>query len=940
MKKIYTPLHLHTHFSPDGLGTMEKLFEHASTLGFSNLAITDHGTLGGHISFWKNAQNAGIKPLFGNEIYFMNNGQRGHLTVLAKNQIGYDNLIALNNAAHENSIRGFPIVTFDMLEKFKKGLIILTGCSASPLYFGSDIDGLTFAGNLKDIVGKENLFAEVMGVIKEDNYTRPNFIAKKLGLKIVITNDTHFMKAEQAKAHIVMCIERKGFDYSSEELFLKTYEELLSTKWLTRYTGVSYLEQWLNNTNIVADMIDTIDLSGKPELPKVSKTIDIFSIARNVQNHNVERLEKEISVIQKQGFQDYFTILYDIVQFCKNKGIKIGPGRGSGGGSYFLYLLGITSVDPIEHGLLFERFLSENRSDMADFDLDIDASRRDEVIQYAFDKYGALPIANYSTYNHASLIRGIGRFFHIALSEVEKAAESEDEKVLNKFFSLCNTTHTNNGNTLVFDSSVAKLAYDSMLGQIRHIGKHAGGVVIATKSVPIEKGKIAWTEGVHRELSEAGLVKFDLLGVKALGQIAEIEESVRVFVENIDYKDSRVFKEIFCNGRLEGIFQFYGSSGIIELTKKVQPKSIADLSAINALYRPGPLDSGMAEKYPDYKNKPRKIEKDIDKILEDTYGVIVYQEQVMSLVALITGGSLEDADEARKLISKGKPGDKVWEGKLKKFEKQFKTKGKKKFDESIVEMIWNEIVTFGRYGFNKSHSTAYAIISYQMAWYKLYYPGFFYASLLNHDQENAEQWLYSAALDNIQLRTPDINTSTTKWIYQNGILYAPLTALKFFGEKQADAFIELRKQHGPFKSFEELSYVPKGILNKRVKRQLYLAGAFIGIGGNVEDYIEEFAELKKLSESERQIEAMGYRLPDNGFISFFNQETRCGNKAGFVSEIERRNKGHGNYYVVSMIPKTKFWIRKQSIVENLSIWDLISVKVNENGEGIKVWKSL
>lgn len=930
----YVPLHLHTNFSPDGLGTIDNMMQYASAIGFNTLAITDHGTCAGHVSFWSSAKNFGIKSILGNELYILYNGKRGHITCLARNRTGYENLLKLNNHSYTQKDRGFPVVTLDDISLYSDGLIFLSGCSASPLYSGTEYDAVSFAGSLYDIVGKGNFYAEVMGVIAEDNYSRPKIISERLGIPLLITNDTHFARKIDYNAHTIMCISRKGFDYSSKQLYLKSYDEILNTGFLKQYAGSTVLKELLQNTVVLADEIEHIDLSASPLLPSASSSIDIISIAR--ENSTNERLEYEISVIEKQGLVDYFTILYDIVLFCKKNSIKIGPGRGSGAGSCFLYRLGITDIDPIENGLLFERFLNPGRSDLPDFDLDIETNRRDEVIHYANEKWGAFPIANYSTYSHASLIRDIGRFFSVPISDVNKYAETEDEAELEVFFQKCNTKHTTAGVSRDITPSDARRAYEVMLGQVRHRGKHAGGVVITTRPVPIEDGLVAWTEGIKdRQLSTAGLVKYDILGVTALSQLAEMESITGLSAGSPWDSDSEdVYKSIFHSGRVEGIFQFGGSSGIVELTKLLKPSSLSELSAINALYRPGPLDSGMTFKYPDYKKNPRKVHPDIDGVLEETFGTIVYQEQVMEIVSIITGGSLADSDNARKIISKGKKGDPVWEAKMRELELHFKTKGAIKYKE-IVNSLWDEIVTFGRYGFNKSHSSAYSLVSYRMAWFKHYHPYAFYTALLNGDQENADTWLYSAAIDGIKVKHPDINTSGVKWVTDSSAIYAPLTALKFFGEKQATEFVGIRNSHGVFRSFEELEkIVPKRVINSRVRKQLYLGGALNNISGNILSYIPELSGLTPLNQSEREIEAMGFRLPGDSFVDFFNKEAKLGKMVGFVSEVEKRNKGRGDYFVVRLSPKNSFWTKRPA--DKLSKWDLISADVNDKGEATSI----
>lgn len=932
----FVPLHLHTNYSGDGLGTIAALMQYAESKGFKSLAITDHATCGGHVEFWSTATAHGIKPIFGNEIYFLHNRRRGHLTVLSSGSKGYENLIALNNEAQRNRERGFPLTTLEMLEKYNEGLIIASGCSASPLYFGDEKDAMIFASQIYDIFGKR-FYAEVMGVYQEDNYSRPSLIANKFGLRKIITTDTHFVKQGDFKAHRIACISRKGFDYSSQELWLKTREELLQTSWLTSKASHEELERLIDETVELAESIEAFDLSAPARLPSVENGSNIIHIARSlVQEGHGERLDYEIGIIEKQGLVDYFAILYDIVLFCKNNGIKIGPGRGSGAGSLFLYYLGITEVDPVANGLLFERFLDVNRSDMPDFDLDIQADRRDEVIEYVNKKWGGLPVANYATYSHSSLIRDIGRFYNVPMWLVNETSDSEKEEQLEKFFDACNTVHTSGGETIKFTPSDARNAYNVMLGQVRHRGKHAAGVVIVTRPVPIEDDKVAWYEGVKsRQLTQIGLVKYDILGVSALSIIAELEKTTGVFPQ----EDERVFSEIFCKGKLEGVFQFSGSHGIAELTKKVMPKTISDLSSINALYRPGPMDSGITEKYPDFIKNPRKIHPDVDKILGETNGVMIYQEQVMAIVALMTGGNFADADKARKIISKGKKGDPVWEGKLLELEEHFKEKGYLSYSKDIVDMLWKEIVTFGRYGFNKSHSISYSILSYRMAWYKLFYPGFYYAALLNNDSERANEWLIAAALDGVKIRMPDINMSGATWTFKEGVLFAPLTALKFFGEKQVSLFLEERAKVGKFSTLEELDKVPKRIINARVKKQLFLANALVHLSGDIRNYIPELSELTPLGKEEREILSIGFRIPDENFVDFFTKETRLGRTVGFVSEIERRNKGRGDYYVVRLIPSNTFWTKNVKAAEKLKPSDLISTDATR-GESKNIWRKV
>jgi DNA polymerase-3 subunit alpha len=536
------------------------------------------------------------------------------------------------------------------------------------------------------------------------------------------------------------------------------------------------------------------------------------------------------------------------------------------------------------------------------------------------------------------LIRDIGRFYSVPLALVGETSDSESEEQLEKFFAACNTVHTSGGETIKFSPEDARRAYEVMLGQVRHRGKHAAGVVVVTRSVPIEDEKVAWYEGIKsRQLTQVGLVKYDILGVSALSILAELERTTgKTPVEN----DHKVFTEVFCSGKLDGIFQFSGSAGIAELTMKVQPKSINDLSAINALYRPGPMDSGMMQKYPDYIANPRKIHPKIDEILAETNGVMIYQEQVMAIVAVVTGGNLADADKARKIISKGKKGDPIWEGKLRELEEHFKNEGVKNFPKNIVNMLWKEIVTFGRYGFNKSHSISYSILSYRMAWYKLYFSGYYYAALLNNDSERANEWLIAAALSGVKLKMPDVNFSGLNWIFDSGTLFAPLTALKFFGEKQVSAFLEERNKmpNKKFDSLDELNKVPRRILNERVRKQLFIANSLSSLTGDIRSFIGDIDEVVSLTKIEREMQSIGFRLPDKDFVDFFTKETSQGRVAGFVSSKEKRNKGRGDYYVIKLNPAKTFWTKNVNAAEKISESDLISADVNNGGEAKNIWR--
>jgi len=573
----------------------------------------------------------------------------------------------------------------------------------------------------------------------------------------------------------------------------------------------------------------------------------------------------------------------------------------------------------------------------------VDAERRDEVLAYAKERWGALPIANFATYGNASLIRDLGRLYGVPREIVEKAAElgDSDDDVLEEFFAYCKPTALKSG--LMLTQQDARTAYNSMLTQVRHMGKHAGGVVMATRPVPIEHGLVVWTEGVKaRVLSQVGLVKYDILGVTALAQLQEMENLTGVKAsEPWDSDAEEVFENIFWTGETAGVFQFSGSQGIVELTKQVRPENLQDLAAINALYRPGPLDSGMAWEYPAAKSAPRVLHPEIDEILKDTYGIIVFQEQVMALVAAVTGGSLEDADDARKLMSKGKPNDPVWREKMRKLEGHFRDEGEKRFDSGLVDKLWGEIVTFGRYGFNKSHSVAYSLLAYRMAWFKHFYPGAFYTALLNSDQESAQKWVYDAALHGVEIVPPHINHSEVRWRWdsENDVIYAPLSVVKWFGEKGATEVIKFRESvGGEIKNLAELKKIPKKALNQRALKLLYYASAFRGVDGSIGDLIKGYEDLPILAENEAQIESFGFVLPTERIVEFLRGEYEAGRIAGFVMEIEERDKGKGKYRVYRLAPGGSFWSKDAKILAGIQEGDCVSAHLSDYGSGELVRK--
>lgn len=934
----YTPLHVHTDASSDGLGTVQALVERAKDLGMTSLAMTDHGTLANAISFWSACVEQGIKPILGLEAYLQYEDKRHHLTLLARNRTGFENLIELDTRSHLHSISGYPTTTLSLLNSLGGNLFVLTGCPASAIHREDKTFGKKFVLDLCQAVGKSNVFCEVMFASSFDYWTRPLEIAEELSMAHVVTNDTHFPLAHQFASHQILTSVRKGYTYNSEQLWLKSAQEILDYGSL--YTSRHKIEAGLEKTNYLAGLCSVWDMRAAPSLPSVPKAREMLleavklayksntaSRSESERTARLERLRREFRELEKKGFLDYVYILWDIVKWAKNKLIRVGPGRGSGAGSYVLYLLGITQIDPIDFGLHFERFLNPERTDYPDVDVDFDSNRRQEVLDYAKSQWGAVPIATYSTYSHKSAVHDIARIVGIDKEISVVAAERGKSSV--EFEKFCEEKPT------------ILPTYNAMLGQIRHRGKHAGGVVITSQPVPLEKaGDVmvaAWTEGENRELSKVGIVKYDLLGVSALTQLEDMEKLSGVKAPLVPDNDPKVL-ELFQRGEVNGIFQWTGSEGIREFTRKLAPNSFLDLVAINALYRPGALDAGTAEKYPEYKKKPRKLHPQIDPLLTTTYGVICYQEQVMSVVAEVTGSTFGEADLVRRLISKAHVGNPEWEKQMRDLHKNFMGKGEARgFDRKLLETLWEEIYTHSRYSFNLSHAAAYSLIAWQMAFFKAHYPGVFFTAMLRHDTANAQGYLYEAAKRGIAIYTPKINVSGVQHELRDNAIYLPLTDVKFFGEKMVKQVIEEREKNGEFLSFEDFSKrVAKRACNSRNRTSLYQIGAFTGFADSPDKFLDDYASLPLLGDSEAQQEILGYTIPTPRVMwlleRFGSEEDYA---IGFVRGWkDKKNKKGQPYRIFYLSPEGSFWLRED--FEKYAEGNFLVVKKTKWGMGKQV----
>lgn len=939
-------LHLHTDASiRDGLGPVSRMISRVKAMGFQSVAMTDHGTLANAISFSIEAKANGIKPIIGMEGYIALDGEIGHITLLANGNAGWHSLLELNNLAHASEFRQ-PAFTVDELVKHNDGLVCLTGCIASPFQRLSLKEAQLLGHKLKAAFGNR-IFAELMFVGDSLGWDRPMRLASNLGLKTVITNDVHFPLKLDGTIHPILTRMKSGFSYDSENLYLKSFHELVDAA--TRMgISVEVAEESLRRTGRIADLIGGVDLAREPHLPHthISKSLEEIvrfgprADALFRSNYNA-RFKTELAIIKAMGYEDYFLILNDILWHAQENNVKIGPGRGSGAGSLILYLLGITDVDPIAHGLQFERFLNPERKGMPDVDVDLESERRDLVLDYAKEKYDAIPIATYSRYSHKSLVRDLGKMFRLDKDLIDQAADKGDSSP--EFAGILE------------DYPEFEVAYEAIMGQVRHKGKHAGGVIITDTPVPVERISnnelaAAWTEGQRNELSYAGIVKFDLLGLSVLSALRRLEETYPHEIETISRDPSdhpEIFEEIFKKGRLSGIFQFAGSEGIRKLTMELQPETFEELVAINAVYRPGAIDAGATEKFPEWKKSPRPVPEYIEDILAPTFGAIVYQEQMMEIYRRTVGGTLGTADLARRYITKSKPGDPVWEKHIRDIHDAF-VKGATrnwKLSPKEAEGLWDELATHSRYSFNKSHATAYTMIAWQCAYWKYHRPAAFYAAMLNTDKSNQQTYMIDAVMDGVKILPPHVNHSTTEWVSpaegKTG-LHMPLSAIKFLGDAGVEEIVEVRKglPTGEFENLEQfMELVPKKLVRARAREGLIMLGGFKGLWEELVDSPEELHELLALKsgaiefgmdKAARQQKYLGFIVPDKRFIDTMARYKKLGWTCGIIDSVDNRSGKFGPYAVYRISPNGVFWSRD---IMDLEKGQPVAVKISDkNGK--------
>ncbi len=887
----FVHLHNHTAFSLlDGACRIDALVAKAKAMGQKAVAITDHGNMYGVIDFYKKCVEQGIKPVIGCEFYMCTrslydktyefDSKRYHLILLAKNNTGLHNLYKLVSIANVEGFYIKPRIDKQTLLKYSEGLICMSACQAGEIaqcILNNDMEGAEFTANeYISIFGKDNYFIEIQNHKTQDDLKIINgavTLANKLGLQLVATNDVHYIEKEDAYYQdVLMCIQmRKNVDdtdrmkFETDELYFKSADEM---------NELFYnIPVALENTVKIADMCNVEIQFGKYHLPKFHlpegtdsyeylEQLCVKGLNRRYGNENhINRLKYELNVIKTMGFVDYFLIVWDFIRFATSEGIPVGPGRGSAAGSLVAYCLGITGIDPMKYNLLFERFLNPSRVTMPDIDIDFCFERRSEVFDYVVNKYGSQNVGHiiaFGTLSARSVVRDVARVTNVSYAKADAVAKAIPfgigqtiDKAILESKPLREMYETDTEVKQLLDVS------KKLEGLPRHATTHAAGVVITEQSldsyVPLQMSEDGvLTQFTMTTLEELGLLKMDFLGLRNLTIIndtitaAQNNHNIVIDVNKIDYGDSKVFSFI-SSGNTDGMFQLE-SAGMTDFMKRLKPQSLEDLIAGISLFRPGPADA--IPRFIECKNSPEKVtylHPMLEEILKPTYGCIVYQEQVMQIVQKVAGYSLGRADMLRRAMSKKKPEA------IKKEEQSFiygdgevcgaVANG---VDAATAKKLFDAMADFGKYAFNKSHAAAYAVVAYQTAYLKYYYPAEFMSALMSahlNDDVKIAQYINKMPAMGIKLLPVDINSSGIKFTTDGKNIRYALGAVKNLGLGAAGAIVELREKE-PYLSFADFcNKIASVNVNKRAVESLIQCGAFDCMGGKRSQYLTVMEEV-------------------------------------------------------------------------------------------------
>jgi DNA polymerase-3 subunit alpha len=918
----FVHLHLHSEYSLlDGASRPEELAKRVAKLGMPACAITDHGNMFGAVEFYNAMKKEKVKPVIGCEMYVAygsrhdkagvedgqaDAGANNHLIVLAANDQGYKNLVKLVSAGYTEGFYYKPRIDKELLREHREGLIVLSSCLkgevSQSLANGSYGKARDAALAYKDILGADNFFLEIQDHGIPDQQKIVPLMAQlgeETGLQLVATNDSHYLNKEDAFAHeVLLCIgtgktlgDEKRMKFYSDDFYVKGADEM-------ERLFAGYPQAVANTVRIAERVNMSLDVKGyhlpKFPLPPGANMNDHFAevvrrgldrrlaamanaFAAKKKKHEPQeykdRLEREIEIIKSMGFPGYFLVVWDFIKYAKDNGIPVGPGRGSAAGSLVAYSMGITDVDPLDYDLLFERFLNPERISMPDIDIDFCMNRRGEVINYVRDKYGKENVAQIITFGTMaakSVVRDVGRVLGMPYALVDKVAKTipagpevslpaaaKDSPQLAEFIKN--------------DKQVAQVIEigSKLEGLSRHAGMHAAGVVITpepvTNYVPLyltNRDEIV-TQYDMRVVEKMGLLKMDFLGLRTLTVIddavksARAVEGIEIDMEAVPLDDPEVYR-LFQEGRTKGVFQFE-SGGMVDLLRKSRPTRFEDLAALNALYRPGALDAGMVDEYVRRKHgtsKARYLVPAMKEILEETYGVIVYQEQVMQIAQRVAAYSLGQADLLRKAM--GKKDAAVMAAERGKFVDGAVGNG---YDKKKGNEIFDYIEPFARYGFNKSHSVAYALVAYHTAWLKVHYPRHFLAGLMTSEMDRTDavvKFIHETAQMGIKILPPDINESNFPFTVVGPNIRFGLGAVKGVGESAIESILIARQKQGRFSSLLQFcEAVDLRACNKKVIEALIKSGSFDFLGRTRRDLFESLEATADSAQRAREEKERG-----------------------------------------------------------------------------------
>ena len=882
----FTHLHVHTEYSLlDGSGKINELVPRAKELGMDSLAITDHGVMYGVIDFYKKAKEVGIKPILGCEIYVAPGSRSDreqskgddryyHMVLLAENNLGYKNLMKIVTRGFTEGYYYKPRVDYEILEKYHEGIIALSACLAGEIpnkLLKDDYEGARAAAlHMQNIFGEGNFFLELQDHgIREQKLVNTSLLRlhRELGIPLVVTNDVHYIMEDDAVPHdLLLCIQtgklvsdEDRMRYEGGQFYLKSEEEMARL--------FPYAKEAMENTHRIAERCNVEIVFGQQKVPRfdVPEGFDAPSYLRALCEEGlvrrygdppprelVERLSHELSTIQSMGYVDYFLIVWDFIRFAKSRGIAVGPGRGSAAGSIVSYCLEITDIDPIRYQLIFERFLNPERVSMPDIDIDFCYERRQEVIDYVYRKYGrdkVVQIITFGTMAARMAVRDVGRVLAIPYAQVDRVAKMIPmelgitiEKALKNNPDLKADYESNETTKNLIDMSMR------LEGLPRHTSIHAAGVVIGSQPldefVPLSRGadNVITTQFTMTTIEELGLLKMDFLGLRTL---TVIQDAVRMIekqmdrsfsINDINYDDPGVY-EMIGQAKTEGVFQLE-SAGMKSFMRELRPENLEDIIAGISLYRPGPMD--FIPKYIRGKKNKDSVQyscPELEEILAPTYGCIVYQEQVMQIVMKLAGYTLGRSDLVRRAMSK-KKGD-VMARERANFVYGNEEEGvegciKRGISEQVANQVFDEMIDFAKYAFNKSHAAAYAVVAYQTAWLRYYYPVEFMAALLTSVITNTKkitEYINTCRGMGIQILPPDINEGEGSFSVSDGRIRYGMAAIKSLGRSVIDEMVSEREAHGPYQNLKDfMTRLSSREINKRTLESLIKAGALDSLG--------------------------------------------------------------------------------------------------------------